>query len=129
MIETISDFIKEHPRAVIVNYDIAKKLDYGVTYRTSTGSLEKFRKVNEEYIKFPYIQPYLKLTNSNYELFIIYQKKMYKLALSNDTTNYKIDKEVLNVSKGIYNDRVFNDMTNLKTPVIVNEKIKLIKKY
>lgn len=44
MINSMNEFIKEHPHAVIVNYDIADKFECGKTYRTSTNKVEEFRK-------------------------------------------------------------------------------------
>ena len=44
MINNMNEFIKEHPHAVIVNYDIADKFECGKTYRTSTNKTEEFRK-------------------------------------------------------------------------------------
>lgn len=71
MINTIKEFAIEHPSAVIVNYDIAGTFDddSGRTYRTSKESLEYFRKEKGKYLKYPQIQPYLKLSDgSDYEL-------------------------------------------------------------
>lgn len=82
MINTIKDFIVKYPKAVIVNYDIAGKFDddSGRTYRTSTNHLEYFRKENGKYLKYPQIQPYLKLSeNADYKLFILYNHKMFEL--------------------------------------------------
>ena len=74
MINNMNEFIKEHPHAVIVNYDIADKFECGKTYRTSTNKTEEFRKDKKgKYLEYPYIQPYLSLSDlSSYELFIIF---------------------------------------------------------
>lgn len=55
MINTIKEFAIEHPSAVIVNYDIAGTFDddSGRTYRTTTKSLEYFRKEKGRYLKYP----------------------------------------------------------------------------
>ena len=91
MINTIEEFKNIHPKAVIVNYDIADQFGFGMSYRTTTGSVELFRKVNGKYIKYPYIQPYLNLDNDSlYELFIIYNSKMYQLEKGINNNTYKI---------------------------------------
>lgn len=130
MINTINDFIKEHKYCVIVNYDIADKFGYGLTFRSrgahGKGSLEIFRKDGNHYIKYPQIQPYLELNDYNqYELFIIHDHKLYKINKIDD--DYFIEREVLNVSDKLYMDDVFYFQQDLITPRIQNEKIYTIK--
>ena len=54
MINTIKEFAIEHPKSVIVNYDIAGTFDddSGRTYRTSKKTLEYFRKEKGRYLKY-----------------------------------------------------------------------------
>ena len=114
MIETIKEFSLKHPHADIVNYDAKELFDYGLTYRTNKNSLEKFRKCNGKYIDYPNIQPYLEANSkSDYELFIIYNRKMYQLIKSGDLS-YKIVREVEDINPKIYMDDVFFDKKNLK---------------
>lgn len=123
MINTIEEFSKEHPKAVIVNYNIAEKFDYGLTYRTSCFSLEKFRKNKGKYIKYPLIQPYLKLSkNSNYELFILLNNKAYELESYNN--NYRIKRELTNINPNLFMDEVF--FKKAHEPKIMDEEILLI---
>ena len=126
MINNIDDFIKEHPTSILVNYDIANKFDYGITYRTQTKTTEKFRKDNHgKHISYPYIQPYLKLNEiSNYELFIIHNGKVYELEKGNSTNSYKIKKEITNINYDISDDDIFYHKA--KEPIIVNEPICII---
>ena len=122
MINSMDEFIKEHGRAVIVNYDIAEKFGYGKTYRVSKEIVEKFRKdYKGNYIKYPFIQPYLKLNDfSSYELFIIHNNKIYQLEKGNDKS-YKIFKELDNIAFDISLDDVFYRVA--KDPVIVKEDL------
>lgn len=109
MINTIEEFVKEHPNADIVNYDIAEiiKEECGMVYRTSTEETELFRKDKGKYIKYPYIQPYTELgDNSRIELFIIKNHKMYELERGEGKT-FKIKREVENINPDIYKDFVF----------------------
>ncbi len=124
MINTIEEFIKEHPKADIVNYDTQESLGYGLTFRASTGSVEYFRKdrLGKE-IKYPYIQPYLNLSsNSNFELFIIRNSKVYQLERSNKENTYRIKKELANVSPLIGKDIVFDEFKRRKEPRIQGEQ-------
>lgn len=118
MINSIIEFSKEHKDAVIVNYDISEQFECGMTYRTSTNKVELFRKdKNGKYINYPYIQPYLTLSDSsNYELFIIHNSKMYKLEKSNKENTYKIKEELKNVSSNINKDDVFYDKSKRVNP-------------
>lgn len=128
MINTIKEFAIKHPKAVIVNYDIAGKFDddSGRTYRTSTGKLEYFRKENGRYLKYPQIQPYLNLNDSSaYELFILHNGKMYELEKIDE--NYHIKREVEDINPNIYMDDVFYDKKNLHKPRIQDEPILIIK--
>ncbi len=61
MINSIKEFEQKHPYAIIVNYDIAEKFDYGLCYRTQTKRAEVFAKYHGKYITYPSIQPYLSL--------------------------------------------------------------------
>ena len=95
MINTIKEFAVKYPKAVIVNYDIAGTFDdnSGRTYRTSTNHLEYFRKENGKYLKYPQIQPYLKLSEDvDYKLFILYNHKMFELEKID--VNYHIKREI-----------------------------------
>ena len=128
MINTIKDFIVKYPKAVIVNYDIAGKFDddSGRTYRTSTNHLEYFRKENGKYLKYPQIQPYLKLSeNSGYNLFILYNHKMFELEKIDE--NYHIKQEIVDINPELYMDDVFYDKKNLSQPRIQDEEILIIK--
>ena len=128
MINTIKEFAIEHPRAVIVNYDIAGTFDddSGRTYRTSTESLEYFRKEKGRYLKYPQIQPYLKLSDSSdHELFILHNGKMYELEKIDE--NYYIKREITNINPNLYKDDVFYDKKNLHKPRIQDESILIIK--
>ena len=118
MINSIEDFKKMHPRAVIVNYDIAEQFDCGMTYRTSTGNVELFRKnSNGKYITYPSIQPYLTLSSeSDYELFIIHNSKMYQLELGSKKNSYKIKSELVNINSSINKDDVFYTKKIWKKP-------------
>ena len=125
MINTIEEFAKLHPYADIVNYDAKYLFDYGLTYRTKTKTLERFRKINGKYIEYPNIQPYLDAEDKNgYELFIIHNRKMYQL-LKNDDETYKIAKELENINPDIYKDDVFYDQRKLKNPVIHSKELVL----
>ena len=128
MINTIKDFIVKYPKAVIVNYDIAGKFDddSGRTYRTSTNYLEYFRKENGKYLKYPQIQPYLKLCeNADYKLFILYNHKMFELEKIDE--NYHIKQEIVDINPELYMDDVFYDKKNLSQPRIQDEEILIIK--
>ena len=128
MINTIKEFAIEHPSAVIVNYDIAGTFDddSGRTYRTTTKSLEYFRKEKGRYIKYPQIQPYLKLNDSSdYELFILHNGKMYELEKIDE--NYHIKREITDINPNLYMDDVFYDKKNLNKPRIQDESILIIK--
>ena len=128
MINTIKDFIVKYPKAVIVNYDIAGKFDddSGRTYRTSTNHLEYFRKENGKYLKYTQIQPYLKLSeNSGYNLFILYNHKMFELEKIDG--NYHIKREIEDINPSLYMDDVFYDKKNLRQPRIQDEEILIIK--
>lgn len=84
-------------------------------------NLEKIKKGNIEY---PYIQPYLSLSDlSSYELFIIRNKKMYQLELGN-SNSYKLKKEITNINFDIWYDDVF--YAKGEKPTIVNEDIWVI---
>lgn len=122
MIETIKEFETLHPKAVIVNYDIADKFGYGITYRTSKNTIERFAKNKGKYIEYPFIQQYLTLENSDYELFIIYRQEMFKLKKAADGINYSIEEKISNVSQSIYMDHVFNLIGNIKEPVVINQE-------
>ncbi len=109
MINNMDEFINEHPKAVLVNYDFNEKLDYGVAFRTKTKTVEKFRKdKHHKYIEYPYIQPYLRLSElSEYELFIIHNSKVYELAKGNKEDTFKIVRELTNINFDIGDDFVF----------------------
>ncbi len=128
MINTIKEFASEYPKAVIVNYDISGKFDddSGRTYRTSTNRLEYFRKENGKYLKYPQIQPYLKLNeNADYKLFILYNHKMFELEKIDE--NYHIKQEIVDINPELYMDDVFYDKKNLSQPRIQDEEILIIK--
>lgn len=121
MIKSMDEFIKEYSPAVIVNYDMAKVFDGGRTYRTSTNSIENFKKDRRgKYIEYPSIQPYLSLENSSYRLFIIHDAKVYELGKGSKDNTYNIVKEVTNIDFDISNDDVFYKKG--KDPVIVSEE-------
>ena len=124
MINNMDEFIKEHNKAVIVNYDIVDKFDCGKIFRTSNGTVEDFRKYRGKYIKYPYIQPYLTLIDSSsYELFIIRNKKVFQLELGSNNS-YKISRELNNINFKIWDDDVFYKKG--KIPKIVNEELWII---
>jgi hypothetical protein len=128
MINTIKEFAAKYPKSVIVNYDIAGTFDdeSGRTYRTSTGNLEYFRKENGKYLKFPQIQPYLKLSeNADHKLFILYNHKMFELEKID--VNYHIKREIEDINPSLYMDDVFYDKKNLRQPRIQDEEILIIK--
>ncbi len=117
MIESLEEFNNKYNQAVIVNYDMEKVFDYGVTYRNTVNSLERLRKYKGKYITYPYIQPYLKLNNSDYSLFIIRNNKMYKLKKGIKENTYEIDSEI-NIDTNIFNDifyrkQLFKNPANL----------------
>lgn len=120
MINTMEDFKRVYPKAVIVNYDTVELFDCacGMTYRTDGGSVELFRKDKlGKRITYPSIQPYLVLSdNSDYELFIIYNSKMYQLEQGSKENSYKIKKELTNVSPLISKDDVFYDTKRRREP-------------
>ena len=118
MINTIEDFIKEHSKVDIVNYDAQESFGYGLTFRSSTGSVEYFRKdrLGKE-IKYPYIQPYLNLSdNSNFELFIIRNSKMFQLEKSDKKNTYRIKRELTNINPLIGKDIVFDESKRRQLP-------------
>ena len=123
MINTIEEFSKLHPLADIVNYDIAEKFGYGMTYRTKTKTTEKFRMHNNRYLEYPFIQPYLEAKDiEGYEFFIIKDGKMYQIMKDEEHENsYKKIKEIEGVSPEIYNDDVFYQKR--KEPKCVHEEI------
>ena len=127
MINTIKEFSDKYPKAVIVNYDIAGTFDdSGRTYRTSTNHLEYFRKENGKYLKYPKIQPYLKLNeNDDYKLFILYNHKMFELEKIDDY--YHIKQEIVDINPKLYMDDVFYDKKNLYQPRIQDQDILIIK--
>lgn len=128
MINTIKEFAVKYPKAVIVNYDIAGTFDdeSGRTYRTSADNLEYFRKENGKYLKYPQIQPYLKLSeNADYNLFILYNHKMFELEKIDG--NYHIKREIEDINPSLYMDDVFYDKKNLRQPRIQDEEILIIK--
>ncbi len=104
MINTIEEFKERYKKAAVVNYDVAKKYGYGLTYRTGKVKhvIEKFRKYKNEYITYPQIQPYSKLT-TNYKMFIIKNNKIYELEKSNIDGNYfHIKGEAININIDIF---------------------------
>ena len=114
MINTIEEFVKDHPNAVIVNYDIAETNDegYGLTYRKSRDHTEIFRTDRlGKYLKYPYIQQYTELTDKSYvELFIIHNRKMYELELLDaDNHLFRIKREITNINPKLYMDDKFMD--------------------
>ena len=126
MINNMEEFIQEHPKAVLVNYDIASKFDFGEAFRTKTKTVEKFRKdSHRKYIEYPYIQPYLTLSElSSYELFIIHDGKVYELAKGDKDNSFKIVRELTNINFNIGDDDVFYHPP--KEPRIINEPICII---
>ena len=128
MINTIKEFAVIYPKAVIVNYDIAGTFDdeSGRTYRTTTENLEYFRKENGKYLKYPQIQPYLKLREDvDYKLFILYNHKVFELEKIDE--NYHIKREIEDINPSLYMDDVFYDKKNLRQPRIQDEEILIIK--
>ena len=128
MINTIKEFAVIYPKAVIVNYDIAGTFDdeSGRTYRTTTENLEYFRKEKGKYLKYPQIQPYLELSeNSDYNLFILYNHKMFELEKIDG--NYHIKRKIEDINPSLYMDDVFYDKKNLRQPRIQDEEILIIK--
>ena len=120
MIESLEEFNNKYNKAVIVNYDMENVFDYGVTYRNTVNSLERFRKYKGKYITYPYIQPYLKLENNDYSLFIIRNNKMYKLKKGNKESTYKIDTEI-NIDTNIFDDIFYRKQLH-KDPVNMNDE-------
>ena len=91
-----------------------------------TENLEFFRKENGKYLKYPQIQPYLKLSeNSGYNLFILYNHKMFELEKIDG--NYHIKREIEDINPSLYMDDVFYDKKNLSQPRIQDEEILIIK--
>ena len=128
MINTIKEFAVKYPKAVIVNYDIAGTFDdeSGRTYRTTTENLEYFRKENGKYLKYPQIQPYLKLSEDvDYKLFILYNHKMFELEKIDE--NYHIKQEIVDINPELYMDDVFYDKKNLSQPRIQDQEVLIIK--
>ncbi len=108
MINTIEEFKAKYPKAAVVNYDVEKKYGYGLTYRTGDVKhvIEKFRKFKNEYITYPQIQPYSKLTK-NYKMFIIRNNKIYELEQGNRENAFHIRGEARNINIDIF-EKVFN---------------------
>ena len=78
------------------------------------------------YLKYPQIQPYLKLNDrSAYELFILHNGKMYELEKIDE--NYHIKREITGINPNLYRDDVFYRTDNLDKPRIQDEPILIIK--
>jgi hypothetical protein len=108
MIDNVNDFIKIHPNAIIINYDYSN----GVVYRAKTNTLEAFRKIKGEYIKFPMLQHFQKGRKVQTELYIIHKKKLYFLERINpedSCSNYRKALKLNNISDSFYNDKVFKE--------------------
>ncbi len=129
MIKSINEFSKEHKLAVIVNYDFSKIFDYGLVYRTSTDHVEKIRKNNGKYIQYPYIQQFKKGRDSKVEVFILYDGKMYLVDRINDddNSNYKIVKEITNISPDLYKDGIFYENYFKATDAVIVNNEPLLK--
>ena len=128
MINTIKEFAVKYPKAVIVNYDIAGTFDdeSGRTYRTTTENLEYFRTENGKYLKYPQLQPYLKLSvNTGYNLFILYNHKMFELEKIDG--NYHIKREIEDINPSLYMDDVFYDKKHLSQPRSQDQEVLIIK--
>ncbi len=124
MINTIEEFKERYKKAAVVNYDVAKKYGYGLTYRTGKVKhvIEKFRKYKNEYITYPQIQPYSEL-NTDYKIFIIINNKMYELEQGNEKNTFHIKGEVANVDINMFNDIFYISKMKHKDPTIINENI------
>ena len=120
MIESLEEFNNKYNKAVIVNYDMESVFDYGVTYRNKANSLERFRKDKGKYITYPYIQPYLKLEDNDYSLFIIKNNEMFKLKKGVQENTYIIDSKI-DVDINIFNDKFF-DKKKIKDPANRSEE-------
>ena len=126
MINSIEEFKNKYPKAAVVNYDIASLYGYGLTYRTSTDSVEMFRRIDsKKYITYPNIQPYSKLDGTNYEIFIIRNNKMYKLEKGKANT-FKIKKEILDVDTNIFDKFYYNRKSHIKPRNSEDETIYII---
>ena len=118
MINNMDEFCKLHSKAIIVNYDFADVIEYGLVYRTrkhftDKRSMEKIAKENGKYITYPYIQQFQKGEDSDLEMFIIYGHKTYRIERIdkfNPSSNYKIVEEMVNVNPDFYNDIIFTNM-------------------
>ena len=113
MIDSYETFYKLYNPASIVNYDMEKYYGFGLTYKTGPNTLEKFRKYDGNYISFPSIQPYSKLTG-NYNMFIIKDNKMYKLKIGSKDNTYSIDREI-DIDLSIF-DKFFNNENRIVNP-------------
>lgn len=132
MINNMDEFSKLHDKAIIVNYDFGDIMEYGLVYRTSKHftderSMEKFAKVNNKYITYPYIQQFQKGEDSNLEMFIIHGHKTYRIERIdkfNPTSNYKIVEEMMEITSDFYNDSIFMDMyMKARDPRRINEPL------
>lgn len=131
MIKNMDEFAKQYPNAVIVNYDWYDLLDMecGLCYRTSKHftekqSMEKLRKYKDKYITYPYIQEYQSLVNPRIDLFILHNKKCYKLKRK-DYFTYSIEKEI-DVIEDFYKDDIFFKYigkVKARKPKIINEEL------
>ena len=135
MINNMDEFSKLYNKAIIVNYDFADVMEYGLVYRTSkhftnNKSMEKIAKENGKYITYPYIQQFQKGEDSNLEIFIIHNHKTYRIERIekfNSTSNYKIVEEMINVNQNFYNDIIFIEMyKEARNPKRINEPILII---
>ena len=132
MINNMDEFSKLYNKAVIVNYDFADVMEYGLVYRTSkhftdNRSMEKIAIENGKYITYPYIQQFQKGEDSNLEIFIIHNHKTYRIERIdkfNPNSNYKIVEEMTNVNPNFYNDIIFTDMyKKARNPKRINEPL------
>lgn len=135
MINNMDEFSKLYNKAIIVNYDFADITGYGLVYRTSkhftdNKSMEKIAKENNKYITYPYIQQFQKGEDSSLEMFIIHNHKTYmieRIDKFNPISNYKIIKEMTNVSPDFYSDTIFLAMyKNARDPKRINESLLMI---
>ena len=120
MINSIDQFNNKYKPSAVVNYDIANVHGYGLTYKTAPGTVEIFRKDNGKYLEYPNIQPYSRLDDTDYKIFIIKDNKMFELCNSEKDGVFKIKSEVTDIDINIFDDIFY--ISKLKHKKSANRK-------
>ncbi len=114
MINSIEQFNDKYKKSAVVNYDIADVHGYGLTYKTAPGTVEIFRKDNGKYLEYPNIQPYSRLENTDYKLFIIKDNKIFELCKGEKDGVFKIKSEATDIDINIFRDIFYLSKTKHK---------------